>query len=151
MKENYPIYVSCKFYWTLQSAGWDFKLSHKKIKTLFLSNMSKSRRLTQTFFPDNAPFLWNLTAKRNLARFLPKLMPFFKRKEWSHYNQDADSKQTFFSPSYIWILESTVKTIRTFCYPQCFFCRGSVFGPLPKHRRWREKDCSFSLPPKKTC
>ena len=31
--------------------GGDAKLSHKKMKTLFLSNKSKSRRLTSTFFP----------------------------------------------------------------------------------------------------
>ena len=35
----------------MQSAGWDAKLPHKKMKTLFLSNMSKSRRRTSTFFP----------------------------------------------------------------------------------------------------
>ena len=34
-----------------QSARWDSQLSHKKMKTMFLSNMSKSRRLTSTFFP----------------------------------------------------------------------------------------------------
>ena len=35
----------------MQSLGEDSQLPHKKMKTLFLSNMSKSRRLTSTFFP----------------------------------------------------------------------------------------------------
>ena len=51
MKENNQIYLPYKFHWRPQSAGWDSQLPHKKMKTLFLSNMSKSRRLTSTFFP----------------------------------------------------------------------------------------------------
>ena len=52
MKENYQIYLPYQFRLRDQSAGRDPQLSHKKMKTLFLSNMSKSRRLTSTFFPD---------------------------------------------------------------------------------------------------
>ena len=51
MKENYPIYLPYQFHWRPHSVGGDSQLSHKKMKTLFLSNMSKSRRLTWTFFP----------------------------------------------------------------------------------------------------
>ena len=51
MKENYQIYLPYQFYWRPQSALWDAKLPHKKIKSMFLSDMSKSRRLTSTFFP----------------------------------------------------------------------------------------------------
>ena len=51
MKENYQIYLPYQFRLRDQSAGRDPQLSHKKMKTLFLSNMSKSRRLTSTFFP----------------------------------------------------------------------------------------------------
>ena len=36
----------------VQSVDEDTKLPRKKMKTMFLSNMSKSRRLTTTFFPD---------------------------------------------------------------------------------------------------
>ena len=35
----------------VQSVNGDAQLSHEKMKTLFLWNMSKSRRLTSTFFP----------------------------------------------------------------------------------------------------
>ena len=51
MKENYQIYLPYQFHWRLHSVGGDSQLPHKKMKTLFLSNMSKSRRLTSTFFP----------------------------------------------------------------------------------------------------
>ena len=51
MKENYQIYLPYQFHWRPQSVGGDAQLSHKKMKTLFLTNMSKSRRLTSTFFP----------------------------------------------------------------------------------------------------
>ena len=51
MKENYQIYLPYQFHWRPQSVGGDAQLPHKKMKTLFLSNMSKSRRLTLTFFP----------------------------------------------------------------------------------------------------
>ena len=51
MKENYQIYLPYQFHWRPHSAGRDAQLPHNKMKTLFLSNMSKSRRLTSTFFP----------------------------------------------------------------------------------------------------
>ena len=51
MKENYQIYLPYQFHQRPHSVGGDSQLSHKKMKTLFLSNMSKSRRLTSTFFP----------------------------------------------------------------------------------------------------
>ena len=51
MKENYQIYLPYQIHWRPQSAGRDPPLSHKKMKTPFRSNMSKSRRLTLTFFP----------------------------------------------------------------------------------------------------
>ena len=54
MKENYQIYLPYQFYPRVQSVGGDAQLAHKKMKTLFLSNMSKSRRLTSTFFPITA-------------------------------------------------------------------------------------------------
>ena len=50
MKENYQIYLPYQFHWRPHSVDWDAQLSHKKMKTTFLSNMSKSRRLTSTFF-----------------------------------------------------------------------------------------------------
>ena len=53
MKENYQIYLPYQFHWRAHLVGGDPQLSHKKMKTLFLSNMSKSRRLTSTFFPIN--------------------------------------------------------------------------------------------------
>ena len=51
MKENYQIYLPYQFHWRPHAVGGDPQLPHKKMKTLFLSNMSKSRRLTSTFFP----------------------------------------------------------------------------------------------------
>ena len=51
MKENYPIYLPYQFRLRPQSLGRDPQLPHKKMKTPFLLNMSKSRRLTSTFFP----------------------------------------------------------------------------------------------------
>ena len=51
MKENYQIYLPYQFHWRVHSALWDPQLSNKKRKTMFLWNMSKSRRLTSTFFP----------------------------------------------------------------------------------------------------
>ena len=51
MKENYQIYLPYQFHRRPHSVDWDAQLSHKKMKTMFLSNMSKSRRLTSTFFP----------------------------------------------------------------------------------------------------
>ena len=51
MKEKYQIYLPHQFRPRVQSAGWVPQLSNKKMKTLFLSNMSKSWRLTSTFFP----------------------------------------------------------------------------------------------------
>ena len=49
MKENYQIYLPYQFHRRPQSAGWVPRFPHKKMKTMFLSNMSKSRRLTLTF------------------------------------------------------------------------------------------------------
>ena len=51
MKKNYQIYSPYQFHWRPQSVGGDSQFPPKKMKTLFLSNMSKSRRLTSTFFP----------------------------------------------------------------------------------------------------
>ena len=52
MKENNQIYLPYQFRLRVQSLDRDSQLSNKKMKTMFLSNMSKSRRLTSTFFPD---------------------------------------------------------------------------------------------------
>ena len=60
MKENYQIYLPYQFHWRPQSVGGDPQLPHKKMKTLFLSNMSKSRRLTSTFFPTINTQIWAL-------------------------------------------------------------------------------------------
>ena len=49
-KENYPIFLPYQFHWRAHSVGGDSKRPNKKMKTMFLSNMSKSRRLTSTFF-----------------------------------------------------------------------------------------------------
>ena len=49
MKENYWIYLPYQFHWRPHSVGGVPQLPHKK--HLFLSNVSKSRRLTSTFFP----------------------------------------------------------------------------------------------------
>ena len=51
MKENYQIYLPYQFHRRPHSVDWDPQLANKKIKTMFLSNMSKGRRLTSTFFP----------------------------------------------------------------------------------------------------
>ena len=51
MKENYQIYLPYQFHQRPHSVDRDAKLSNKKMKTMFLSNMSKIRRLTSTFFP----------------------------------------------------------------------------------------------------
>ena len=51
MKENYQIYLPYQFHLTAHSLDREPKLSHKKMKTPFLSNMSKSRRLSSTFIP----------------------------------------------------------------------------------------------------
>ena len=51
MKENYQIYLPYQFHLRDQLVGGDSQLPNKKMKTLFLSNMSKSRRLASTFFP----------------------------------------------------------------------------------------------------
>ena len=50
MKENYQIYLSYQFHWRPQSAGRDPQLSHKKMKTMFLSNMSTSQKTDFDFF-----------------------------------------------------------------------------------------------------
>ena len=49
MKENYQIHIPYQFHWKPHTLDWDPQLPHKKMKTLFLWNMSKSRRLTSTF------------------------------------------------------------------------------------------------------
>ena len=51
MKENCHIYLPCLIRPRVQSAERDSQLPNKKMKTIFLSNMSESRRLTSTFFP----------------------------------------------------------------------------------------------------
>ena len=70
MKENYPIYLPYQFHWRPQSALGDPQLPNKKMKTPFLSNMSKSRRLTSTFFPITC---WSYQKckklKKNLSSF----------------------------------------------------------------------------------
>ena len=53
MKENYQIYLPYQFHLRAHSVDREPKLPNKKMKTMFLSNMSKSRRLTSTFFPTN--------------------------------------------------------------------------------------------------
>ena len=52
MKENYQINLPSQFHLRAQSGGQEPELPYEKMKTMFLSNMSKSRRLTLTFFPD---------------------------------------------------------------------------------------------------
>ena len=42
MKENYQIYLPYQFHWRPHSALRDPQLSNKKMKTMFLSDMSKS-------------------------------------------------------------------------------------------------------------
>ena len=42
MKENYQIYLPYQFHWRPHSVGGDSQLPNKKMKTLFLSNMSKT-------------------------------------------------------------------------------------------------------------
>ena len=66
MKENYQIYLPYQFCPRVQSVGGDAQLSHKKMKTLFLSIMSKSRRQTLTFFPiiPEKHSLWKLIQKQ---------------------------------------------------------------------------------------
>ena len=51
MKKNYPNYLPYQFCLRAHSLDWDPQLSHKKMKTMFLLSMSKSRKLTSTFFP----------------------------------------------------------------------------------------------------
>ena len=51
MKENYRIYFPYQFHWRPHSISGEPQFPYKKMKTLFLSNVSKSRRLTSTFFP----------------------------------------------------------------------------------------------------
>ena len=51
MKENYPNYLRNQFCLRAHLVDQDAKLSNKKMKTMFLWNMSKSRRLASTFFP----------------------------------------------------------------------------------------------------
>ena len=51
MKENYQIYLPYQCHWRAHLPLEEPQLPHKKMKTLFLSNMSKSWRLTSTFFP----------------------------------------------------------------------------------------------------
>ena len=53
MKENYQIYIPYQFHLSNHLFNRVSKLLYKKIKTMFLWNMSKSRRLTLTFFPDH--------------------------------------------------------------------------------------------------
>ena len=50
MKENYPNYLPYQFRLRPQSVDREPQLPNKKMKTMFLWNMSKSRRLTSTFF-----------------------------------------------------------------------------------------------------
>ena len=56
MKENYQIHLPCQFHLRGQLVDRDPQLSYKKMKTMFLLNMSKSWRLTSTFFPDKHAF-----------------------------------------------------------------------------------------------
>ena len=65
MKENYQIYLPYQFHWRAHSPGRDSQLPHKKMKTLFLWNMSKSRRLTSTFFPITTSLLFISFAVHN--------------------------------------------------------------------------------------
>ena len=51
MKENHQIYLLYQFCLKDQLVDGDAQISYKKMKTLFLSIMSKSRRLISTFFP----------------------------------------------------------------------------------------------------
>ena len=51
MKKNYQIYLPYQFHRGPQSVDREPQFPNKKMKTIFLWNMSKSRRLTSTFFP----------------------------------------------------------------------------------------------------
>ena len=51
MKVNYQIYLPYQFHRRAHSLDQDLQFSNKKMKTMFLSNMSKSWSLTLTFFP----------------------------------------------------------------------------------------------------
>ena len=66
MKANYQIYLPYQFHWRAQSVDWNAQLSYKKMKTMFLSNMSKSRRLTLTFFPINSDCAFLRTSIREI-------------------------------------------------------------------------------------
>jgi len=70
MKENNQIYLPYQFHWRPQSAGRDPQLSHKKMKTMFLSNMSDWLRL---FFPTRkkrlaaySNFLWSMVNSNDI-------------------------------------------------------------------------------------
>ena len=49
-KENYQIYLRYQFRLRVHLVDQVPKLSHNKMKAMFLSNMSESRRLTSNFF-----------------------------------------------------------------------------------------------------
>ena len=78
MKENYQIYLSYQFHWRLHSALWDPQLANKKMKTMFLSNMSKSRRLTSTFFP----IMKEREAAELLLQAMTKVVQFSKNRSY---------------------------------------------------------------------
>ena len=72
MKQYYQIYLPYQFHQKPHPARSVFKLSNEKMKTMFLLNMSKSRRLTSTFFPTNRFIPTDLYQKIHTNRFIPK-------------------------------------------------------------------------------
>ena len=86
MKENYQIYLPYQFHWRAHSVGGDAQLPHKQMKTLFLSNMSISRRLTSTFFPINATSLYQLFFKVKTNRYQRQMSAFKAAIQSQHTN-----------------------------------------------------------------
>ena len=68
--------LSISFERPIEDEDEEPRLPHKKMKTLFLSNMSKSRRLTSTFFPMIVIF-WKsedrISSKKDISYFFKKL------------------------------------------------------------------------------
>ena len=72
MKENYQIYLPYQFHWRPQLVDQDAQLPNKKMKTMYLWNMSKSRGLTSTFFPINISSMKILLSEALVFKWLPR-------------------------------------------------------------------------------
>ena len=111
MKENYQIYLPYQFHWRPQSVGGDSQLSHKKMKTLFLSNMSKSRRLTSTFFP-----ITTITERhqKRLHLFSFLLSPFSRKNKKGRAKKGGRKKNQRTLVFYIFQFGKNCKTTHHF-------------------------------------